>query len=71
MFGKRVKLTHVHEMHPMSVFEMIGEIGTIKDLDELITEKDGVESVTKVWLVAFDNGFRLWSRGKYLEVVND
>jgi len=62
MIGKRVKLVYVHDMSPMVVWDLIGEHG-------VVTEKDRYHE--DIWLVVFDNGTRLWSRKKYLEVIDD
>lgn len=68
MLGKRVKLVYVHDMSPMVVHELVGESGVVMGLDKIKqTDKPSVD----VWLVVFDNGKRLWSRKKYLEVVNE
>lgn len=62
MLGKRVKLTHAHDMHPMVVLNMVGECGTVM-------EKDSYEP--SIWLVVFENGKRIWCRSKYLEVIDE
>ena len=68
MLGKRVKLAYVHDMSPMVAHALVGETGTVMELSR-ITHPD--RASINVWLVVFDNGTRLWSRKKYLEVVND
>jgi len=70
MLGKRVKLAYVHDMSPMVVHEMVGEIGTVKERDKIVKEKDNITTIIYIWLVVFENGFRLWSREQYLEVMD-
>jgi hypothetical protein len=60
MLGKRVKLASAHEMHPMVIHLLVGECGTVE-------QRDSREP--SIWLVLFDNGKRIWSRSKYLEVI--
>ena len=62
MIGKRVRLAYAHDMHPMVVLDMVGEFGTVM-------ERDPQEPT--IWLVVFEDGTRIWSRGKYLEVIDD
>jgi len=62
MIGKRVKLAYVHDMVPMVIHKMVGESGVVAEKDRYHED---------IWLVVFDNGTRLWSRKKYLEVIDD
>jgi len=41
---------------------MVGECGTVE-------KRDSREPT--IWLVVFDTGRRIWSRGKYLKVIDD
>jgi len=70
MLGKRVRLVCVHDLSPQAVWDLIGEYGTIMERDEVVTERNKIITVTDIWLVSFDNGERLWSRKKYLKVIN-
>lgn len=62
MLGKRVKLAYAHDMHPMVIHLLVGECGTVE-------KRDSREP--SIWLVVFENGTKIWSRSKYLKVIED
>ena len=68
--GKKVKFVYAHDMWPMVLCKLVGEIGEIVDAHEF---EETVGSKTRhvvLWIVDF-GGLKVWMRGKYLEVVDD
>ncbi len=60
MLGRRVRFAYTFDMAPMVVHKMVGEHGVVDQRDRF---------KTKVLLVVFDNGKRIWIEEKYLEVI--
>ncbi len=75
--GKKVKFVYAHDMWPISVMKLVGEVGEVKEkteFDEAFwSPKYGSRTRRVVlWLVEFggDGGLKVWMREKYLEVID-
>ncbi len=72
LVGKKVKLVYAHDMWPMVLHKLVGEVGEIKERTEFDepfwSPKHGSRTRRVVlWIVDF-GGQKVWMREKYLEV---